>query len=288
MTFNECLKFVNEAKEYERLCSYHKAGKKYQKAKKGFKELKENKLYARCLRAYCINMIKYYLEGRNIEALSVNIIESYIKKIKDGIEGAGLDKLEKYNILISAYQELEKIFKNHYMNWKANEMYFERTKLYHKYFWARSKTHHTNFEADERCFERTKLYHMYYCAKCKARGMYEKIKDIFNSIFRCLFYCYCGNGERLFRAVLISIAFILVFSGIFKCFGLIQFSDYKITIPPCYFQSLYFSVVTFTTLGYGDIIPKGGCGQFFVAFEVFMGYLMLGALIAVIIRKITR
>jgi uncharacterized protein YjbI with pentapeptide repeats len=45
------------------------------------------------------------------------------------------------------------------------------------------------------------------------------------------------------------------------------------------FTFLYYSVVTFTTLGFGDIIPVNGWLQALVIVEVTFGYLMLGFLI---------
>ncbi len=49
-----------------------------------------------------------------------------------------------------------------------------------------------------------------------------------------------------------------------------------------YWQSLYYTIVTMTTLGYGDISPANGSllGYFVVAMMVTTGYLALGALVA--------
>ena len=49
-------------------------------------------------------------------------------------------------------------------------------------------------------------------------------------------------------------------------------------------NSLYFSIVTFTTLGYGDIVPIG-FGKFLSAFEVLTGLLMGGLLVAILTKK---
>ncbi len=50
----------------------------------------------------------------------------------------------------------------------------------------------------------------------------------------------------------------------------------------------YFSIVTFTTLGYGDILPKTDSGAFWVTLEVIMGYIMLGGIIAIFSNKLAR
>ncbi|RZT98253.1 ion channel [Advenella incenata] len=49
-------------------------------------------------------------------------------------------------------------------------------------------------------------------------------------------------------------------------------------ISPGFADSLYFSVVTFTTLGYGDYIPVG-CGKFIAVFVVLCGLLLSALLI---------
>ena len=52
----------------------------------------------------------------------------------------------------------------------------------------------------------------------------------------------------------------------------------------------YFSVVTFTTLGFGDLTPKPECwqAQAWVMAEVILGYIMLGGLISIFANKLAR
>lgn len=51
---------------------------------------------------------------------------------------------------------------------------------------------------------------------------------------------------------------------------------------------VYYSLVTFTTLGFGDIVPKTGWGMFWVTVEVVLGYIMLGGLISIFATKLAR
>ncbi len=51
---------------------------------------------------------------------------------------------------------------------------------------------------------------------------------------------------------------------------------------------LYYSVVTLTTLGFGDIIPLNNRARLVVGTEVGMGYLMLGGLISIFANKLAR
>jgi hypothetical protein len=257
---NRGIKIVNEAKEMEKNGQDRDAANRYKEAGKIFKECGEKILYAKCLQAHYCNMIKYYLEGRDIEIFSSDTLENYIKRIVNGIIRRGLDKFDEYELLIAAYRELEKIFAENKMEDKANYMYYKKSELYAKYFWLRALKKDSKFRT--------------------------KIKDIFKSVFNLIFYWFCGHGERPVRALLISISFIFIFSGIFFGFKLLKHSCSSAV--PGLIGTFYFSVVTFTTLGFGDIVPKNAWGQAFVAVEVMMGYLMLGALIAIIIRKITR
>jgi voltage-gated potassium channel Kch len=47
---------------------------------------------------------------------------------------------------------------------------------------------------------------------------------------------------------------------------------------------LYFSVVTFTTVGYGDIVMTSTIGKLIVISEILLGYLMGGLLVGIFIE----
>lgn len=51
---------------------------------------------------------------------------------------------------------------------------------------------------------------------------------------------------------------------------------------------LYYSVVTFTTLGFGDVVPRTNEASFWVMAEVILGYFMLGGLISILATKLAR
>lgn len=51
---------------------------------------------------------------------------------------------------------------------------------------------------------------------------------------------------------------------------------------------LYYSVVTFSTLGFGDITPRSDWAAFFVMLEVIVGYIMLGGMITLLSNKLAR
>jgi len=55
-----------------------------------------------------------------------------------------------------------------------------------------------------------------------------------------------------------------------------------------WFSGIYYSVVTITTLGYGDVLPASFIGQIVAIAEVISGYVMLGGLISIFSNKVAR
>ena len=61
-----------------------------------------------------------------------------------------------------------------------------------------------------------------------------------------------------------------------------QYSGESLT----FWNSFYFSIVTFTTLGFGDVVADNATARFLVTMEVIFGYLMLGGLISIFANKL--
>ncbi len=57
---------------------------------------------------------------------------------------------------------------------------------------------------------------------------------------------------------------------------------------PTVLSPIYFSVVTLTTLGYGDVLPASTTAQVIVMIQVVMGYVMLGGLLSIFAAKMGR
>ena len=106
-------------------------------------------------------------------------------------------------------------------------------------------------------------------------------------------------GERPTYALITSIEIVLVFAIIYMITGLnmggyvIDYTmmlEFGIAMPnliPDFMKSLYFSIVTFTTVGYGDITPVG-MSVFLSGLEMLLGVTMVGVWTATLARKITR
>jgi hypothetical protein len=282
---------VKSAKDHEKDGRYDRAASEYKRARKFFKEIGNNKLYAQCLVAHAVNMIKFYLAVRDIEEFSTNPFDPYIGKI-DGIMCIELSKLDKYDISIAAYRELEKVFQDSHMVDKANEMYYKKTGLYHIRHWHKAwqRTSQKDRKYKPAKPEPKSLKEIF-CHKMKrfydrVIKFLKRVRDFLYSILDFLLHIFCGHGEKPWRAVSWILVYIILFSFFFKCFDLIEFTDPEKT--GCFGQSLYFSVVTITTLGYGDIVPRDWRGEVFIVIEVIGGLLMFGLLIATIFRKMTK
>ncbi len=55
-----------------------------------------------------------------------------------------------------------------------------------------------------------------------------------------------------------------------------------------WFLPLYFSIVTMTTLGYGDVLPVSTGAQILAMVQVLIGYIMLGGLLSIFSNKLAR
>jgi uncharacterized protein YjbI with pentapeptide repeats len=74
-----------------------------------------------------------------------------------------------------------------------------------------------------------------------------------------------------------------IFALIYVSFGLLSSGGNTVK---SLLDAFYFSVITFTTLGYGDILPTGVVGKLVVITEVISGYIFLGLLLTILSRKI--
>ncbi len=94
----------------------------------------------------------------------------------------------------------------------------------------------------------------------------------------------CGYGERPWRAVLTSMVIVLGYALVFMGLSLAGPDG---SIGTDFMQCGYFSTVTFTTLGYGDIIPLG-VARYVAATEAFLGAWMMALFVFVFCRRMVR
>ncbi len=108
-----------------------------------------------------------------------------------------------------------------------------------------------------------------------------------HSLLYLAWYLSSDCGRSLFRWIFWSLFLALYFGFNFFMLGQEHFRiDGK--LPFGIVSMLYYSIVTFTTLGFGDITPQTHTGAIWVAAEVITGYVMLGGLIAILASKLAR
>jgi len=94
----------------------------------------------------------------------------------------------------------------------------------------------------------------------------------------------CGRSIALWAGW--SLAFAVFFAHVFYRLGP---GAMKVADLPWNFSTVvYYSVVTFTTLGFGDVVPKTNAAAWWVMAEVITGYVMLGGLISIFANKLAR
>lgn len=85
----------------------------------------------------------------------------------------------------------------------------------------------------------------------------------------------CDYGRSFSRYLMWVVFFIVGYAGIY----------YALMDKP-FFDCLYFSVVTFATVGYGDILPITLVQKAVVISEILIGYLMGGLLVAILAKRV--
>lgn len=106
---------------------------------------------------------------------------------------------------------------------------------------------------------------------------------------------FCGYGEEPIRVVLFSLLLIFCcaiayfFLGVVSAGTMLQFNPQASWLEQLqlFGTCLYYSVVTFTTLGYGDITPVG-LSRLVAAVEAFTGSFTIALFVVVFVKKMTR
>ncbi|MGH1488812.1 MAG: pentapeptide repeat-containing protein [Acidimicrobiales bacterium] len=89
-------------------------------------------------------------------------------------------------------------------------------------------------------------------------------------------------GRSLSRWSLWTVLVAMIYAGLYTQVD-IDWGDYETPISP-----IYYSVVTFTTLGYGDVLPGSTGAQMLAMSEVIFGYFSLGGMMSILSDKMAR
>ncbi len=99
----------------------------------------------------------------------------------------------------------------------------------------------------------------------------------------------CGYGEKPYRVIVSSAALVFIYSIIYSVLDILKASSEHASVNGFnIWDYIYFSIVTFTTVGFGDLSPKMvPLFQMLVSSEAFVGAFMMGLFVFTLARKYT-
>lgn len=89
-------------------------------------------------------------------------------------------------------------------------------------------------------------------------------------------------GRSMARWITCTLVIAALFAALF------MLVDVNYGASPTWYSPFYFSVVTLTSLGFGDVLPVSVAAQMVATAEVCIGYLMLGGIISILSNKLAR
>jgi len=124
--------------------------------------------------------------------------------------------------------------------------------------------------------------------ECKKKALKEKklSLDCFKSFGYSFLKHSCGYGEKPLRVMRNSLISVLGFAFAYFFTNSINLSGNSVLRN--ILQSIYFSTITFTTLGYGDIHPINDAGRVLAMSEAVLGAIFIALFIFVFGRKMMR
>lgn len=130
----------------------------------------------------------------------------------------------------------------------------------------------------------------------------NRVKALGKCVGNFVLYQTCGYGERIWRVVYVSLIAILFWGLLYATVtqgttGQTGLSNQGLESVPQIFtadglliltRNMYFSMVTFTTLGYGDIQPVGTTARTLAGLEAFTGGLLIALVVFVLGRRVSK
>lgn len=134
--------------------------------------------------------------------------------------------------------------------------------------------------------------------ECKRAQMVVENEPLWQRLSPAIMYFVCGYGERPAWIAYWALALVAFFGFIHGAFGLRDAGGEYVIGPGVdaptwagfgrWLTAAYFSVVTFTSLGYGDLAPGPVWGRLFAGLEAALGIVIMSLFLICIVRKYSR
>lgn len=160
--------------------------------------------------------------------------------------------------------------------------------IFHELFLNSNKIGRLDFKASaEYYFRKYRRYQFRYDYK---QNYINKFNFIKKWLPESLFEVFAGYGLRATPVLIWSLTLFIVMTSINYFFWEnFTLSDSSLAVQkPNIILAIYYTIITITTLGYGDIIPSSKLGMILASAESIIGLFLLSMFATLIIRKIIR
>ncbi len=140
----------------------------------------------------------------------------------------------------------------------------------------------------------------YYRGKCINRDEFESLTEYINTkVLDSIAKYTIGYGEKPLNIFIVSFFIVSIFALLYMITGIKDINNNTInstynnsnnikSIFKYYLDLWYFSMATFSTVGYGDMVVINVLGKLLASLEVFFGVTMAASWASVIFRKMSR
>ena len=106
-------------------------------------------------------------------------------------------------------------------------------------------------------------------------------KCLIGYLLRLSWEQFFGSGVRIRYYMRTLAVIVILFSAINYCFR----DQFGLPVSNCV-DALYFTVISLTTVGYGDIVPATGYGKFASSIQSVFGFILFALLASMLFRRV--
>lgn len=152
--------------------------------------------------------------------------------------------------------------------------------LYHALYKNSSREYQSDYALDS--LYKMKMAEFHHLKSRFERGLINKKEYNRQRIKHILYDFMSGYGIKTIKVVRLLFLFISIFSVVNYIFSKLIFKKNEVF---SFIDSIYFTCVTVTTLGYGDITPYTSFGKIFIALQALFGFVIISLFMAAVINK---